>query len=692
MPDDAPYLLPQPKRIEVREGALTLDADTQILLLPGSGEGVLRSARSLQAEVAAAIGLRPPIVRTARPAASRNVILLVDDPAAARAFLPEADLGAAAEEVLAAHGAQAYAVHVSPERAVAGGHGETAVHHAVQTLRQLVRVEGARLRALEIRDWPSIPYRGVMMDVSRGKVPTLETLRGVVDLLSAYKMNVLQLYTEHTFHFPHHPRIGEGCGPLTGDDIMALDAYARERGVELQPNLQSFGHCAHILNMPEYEHLAESAARWSLCPSDEGTYRLLDDLYADLLPAFTSQTLNVGCDETYDLGKGRSADRAAEVGLGRVYLEHILRLRELAARYGRRIQLWGDIVLHHPELVSELPEDVTLLDWHYEAAEDYPSVRLFAESGREFWVCPGTSSWNTLFPRIENSNGNIRTLARLGVEHGARGLLNTDWGDQGHYQPLGQSFYGYLYGAEQAWTGGETPDATFDRSFGRLFFGADGSEIVAAMRRLGRLNTLEGMPLRNATRSIHILLDEPLVGPAAEAVPPETLREVVRGCREAELDLRGRLFAAREPLAVEEMAFSARLMGYAARKALASRALRADVERLREGGADADAERTLSDAVETLRGLDAELVRLRERFRAVWLARARHSEMRISLGHLDGARGRLHAAEAWFRARLEELRAGRTPDYGLEGYAREAERYEILGQGFWRRMREMGLR
>jgi hexosaminidase len=556
----------------------------------------------------------------------------------------------------------------------------------VQTLRQIARVEAALWPTLQILDWPTLAHRGVMMDVSRGKVPTMETLMEVVDRLCLAKANVLQLYTEHTFSFPHHPRIGQGCGPLTQDDMLALDAYARLRGIELMPNVNSFGHCAHLLALPEYQHLAESAAGWSLSPTDEGTYALLDDLYADLLPAFNSRTFNVGCDETWDLGKGRSAEAVAARGTGRVYLEHILRLRELAARYGCRIQLWGDILLHYPELVPELPEDVTLLDWHYEAEEDYPSLKVFASSGRPFWVCPGTSSWNTLFPRIENSNSNIRTLARQGAAQGAQGLLNTDWGDNGHYQPLGQCWYGYVYGAEQAWSGGRTEDQAFDPCFGRLFFGLDGEKVAQVMRDLGRLNTLPGMPLPNATRSIYALLDEPLVGEAAPALPAATLEEMVRVCGEAQDALREVRAASRDPLSIDELVYSARMMSYAARKTLASQQIRAALAAAGGPGEDG-----LSQAIATWRALDSELVELAELFQTLWLARARRSEIDMTLGYFAALRQRYAAAERWCQERLDQLRAGRAPCYDLGEYDRAAADYEILGQGYWRRWHELGL-
>jgi N-acetyl-beta-hexosaminidase len=221
-----------------------------------------------------------------------------------------------------------------------------------------------------------------MLDVSRGKVPTRQTLFELVDGLSAYKYNQLQLYVEHTFDFRSHPEIGAGTDPLTSDDILALDEYCRARHVELVPNLQSFGHQRHLLSLPRYQHLDEVGWRWSLSPAREETYAVLDDLYTDFLPAFTSPWMNVDCDETWDLGTGQSRALAEQLGKGRLYLQHILKLRDLAAKYGRRIMLWADVLHNHPELMPELPDDVLLLDWEYEAADSYPTAEALGKSGR----------------------------------------------------------------------------------------------------------------------------------------------------------------------------------------------------------------------------------------------------------------------------------------------------------------------
>jgi len=112
------------------------------------------------------------------------------------------------------------------------------------------------LPALRIEDTPTLPWRGLLLDVSRGRVPSLQTLLDLVDRLASYKLNMLQLYIEHTFAYRSHPLIGAGWGALTAEDVMTLDEHCRERYVELVPCQQSFGHLRRILTLPEYAHLA----------------------------------------------------------------------------------------------------------------------------------------------------------------------------------------------------------------------------------------------------------------------------------------------------------------------------------------------------------------------------------------------------------------------------------------------------
>ncbi|MDQ4076075.1 MAG: hypothetical protein M3220_07490 [Chloroflexota bacterium] len=108
--------------------------------------------------------------------------------------------------------------------------------------------------------------------------------------------------------------------------------------------------------------------------------------------------------------------------------------------------------MEHSELVPDLPQDMIALEWGHEA--DHPFDRdgaLLAASGLPFYVCPGTSSWNSIAGRTENALGNLRSAAENGRRHGAIGYLTTDWGDYGHWQSLPTSYPGFAYGAALSW-------------------------------------------------------------------------------------------------------------------------------------------------------------------------------------------------------------------------------------------------
>jgi hexosaminidase len=349
------------------------------------------------------------------------------------------------------------------------GADEAGLFYGACTLSQIALTAGQLrsgklvLPACRIEDWPDFAHRGVMLDVSRDKVPTMATLLELVDMLAAWKVNQLQLYMEHTFAYEGHETVWAKASPFTKSEILALDAFCRERFVELVPNQNSFGHMQRWVNHDRYRALAECPSgfehAWNpkrepygLCPTDPASLALLSDLYDQLLPNFTSRQFNVGMDETIDLGLGRSKEACEKKGTERVYVDFLKEVNQLVRARGRTMQFWGDIIMHRPELIGELPRDVVAMEWGYEA--DHPFTdhgRKFADSGLSFYVVPGTSSWNTVAGRTENAIGNLCSAARSGMESGAIGYLNTDWGDNGHIQPLPVSYLGFLLGAGVSW-------------------------------------------------------------------------------------------------------------------------------------------------------------------------------------------------------------------------------------------------
>ncbi len=360
-----------------------------------------------------------------------------------------------------------------------------------------------RLPCLRIDDWPAFPLRGVYYDVTRGRVPKTSRLIEQADLLSRFKINHLQHYVEHTYRFKAHPLIGRGASPLTAADFRQLDATCRARFIELVPSLASFGHMATVLHHKPYRHLAEdlginqyedpdagkmAEARqrraWSIAPANPGTYKFLDSLFSEFLPNFSSRQFNACCDETYDLALGQSYQLARRIGKGPLYLNHLLKLRRLARRHGKRIMFWGDIIHHYPDLIPKIPRDVTVLDWGYDHRTNFNRVAAFRKAGIPFIACPGTSSWVSLFPRLHEATASIHGYTRAALRHHAHGILNTDWGDRGHFNFMEFSWHGFLYGAEQAWN----PNAdhtSFTKRFARVFLGSSAPGLPRAIDALG---------------------------------------------------------------------------------------------------------------------------------------------------------------------------------------------------------------
>lgn len=437
-------LLPRPRHLIAHDGSFALPAQALIVIEAAHPAAVRTTAVRLQHTLAERRSIRWEIQAGAAAALPGTAVTLRLRP----------ELKGRAES---------YTLTISADRVEVIASDEAGLFHGVSTLLQ-IDAQSAVWPCVHIEDWPDFAARGVMLDISRDKVPTLETVFALVDRLAGWKINQFQLYTEHTFAYRQHEEVWAQASPFTGDDILALDAYCRERHIELVPNQNSFGHLHRWFDHDRFLPLAEVTGgfdtpwgirmegSFSLCPGDPGSLAFLRGLYDELLPHFSSRQFNVGCDETVDLGQGRSRAEVEARGVGRVYLDFLKQIQAEVKGRGRVMQFWGDIIIQHPELIAELPRDVIALEWGYEADHDFATrCPQYKASGIPFYVCPGTSAWNSIAGRTTNALGNLRNAAAAGVEHGAVGYLNTDWGDNGHWQAEPAHDLGFAAGAAYSW-------------------------------------------------------------------------------------------------------------------------------------------------------------------------------------------------------------------------------------------------
>jgi hypothetical protein len=475
MPSPALHLIPTPHSIKRKPGSLRLDSISEIALAGRTVESTRVAAGQLGLAIGGATGGAPSVVERR----SRGVISALLD---VRARGPRG----------------AHTIHVDAKGIRVTGDSE-GVFHGVQTLRQLISQRGTRLPAIEIVDAPDFAARGFYHDITRGKVPRLDTLMALAEKMSRYKLNQLQLYVEHTFAFRDHPDIWAGADPLTASDIVALDEHCARHHVELVPSLSTFGHFYTALVSPAKQHLNELPLDGSRLPFswwDRMGHYTLDCLNPESLelvrgmihemrPLFRSRFFNICCDETFDLGRGRNAPAAAALGTGRLYTDFLVKIMACVREAKAVPMFWGDIIGNHPELVSRIPREAVALDWSYSADIHESKSRLFKRAGRKFYVCPGTSAWDRWMSDVDTASANITGFARRGLRDGAVGLLNTDWGDCGHVNALGNSFHGMLLGAACAWNARGTSESDFDRAFDALEFGSADAGVAALLREIG---------------------------------------------------------------------------------------------------------------------------------------------------------------------------------------------------------------
>ena len=466
-------LLPKPKERSFQDGAYTPGIHAMILLAPGTAPGALLYARMLQQTFADQAGLTPDVGRgAARPG---DIALAVD------AALP----------------AGQYRLAIAPDAVTLTAGDDEALCNGVQTLRQIIDLNGAVLPAQTITDWPDMATRGYYFDCSRGRVPKLSYLKQVADRLCRYKVNQWQLYIEHTYLFRDLSEAWRDDTPLTAQEILELDDYCAARHIELVPSLSTFGHMYKILSTKTCCDLCEledsekipfsySYAGWhhTLNASDPDSLAFVKKLIDEYRPLFRTNKFNICDDETFDLGKGRSKEQADREGAQALYVRHVKALCEYIVAQGGIPQFWGDIMWRFPESCRELPKETICLNWGYLPEQRENEIRDIAASGITQYACPGCCGWNRWMPLQLYAYKNNRIMGRHARKYHAVGILNTDWGDYGHINDPRLTVPGMLYGAAFAWNADEVPFDEINEAVSRLEYGDASGTLAGAMAEM----------------------------------------------------------------------------------------------------------------------------------------------------------------------------------------------------------------
>jgi len=475
-------LIPLPSEITPGQGTFSIGHDTAIVLDVRQDDIDFETAKLLQKEVGRIIAVTLPIKKGWKADCNSNnncICFQYENPN---------------------RGPEAYRLVVHEHKISVFASTHKGFLYAAATLIQLCRVSNGEIGCVEITDEPSYTNRGYLLDVSRGRVPTMESLKEVVDKLALYKINQLQLYVENSFRLDGFQEIWSQTDPFTPEEILELDYHCNIRGIELVPCIATFGHLYNLLrseSFGKYREVEPSQGEvftWynrmiyhTINVTDPDSLTLITGILDQYTALFRSNKVNICCDETFELGKGKSARNAQKMTEGELYLSYVNKLVSYLQKEGKEVMIWGDVLQNNQAMINGLNPKVTCLNWHYDYGFNEEIVKIYAEHGLNQYVCPSVAGYSRLVNAYDLSFSNIKEMSEIGKKYGADGFLNTDWGDSGNINMPSLAVPCMIYGAAKGWNVDDQRSVeAIDKIISRIEYDDQDKTLVDFLRDLSR--------------------------------------------------------------------------------------------------------------------------------------------------------------------------------------------------------------
>lgn len=286
---------------------------------------------------------------------------------------------------------------------------------------------------------------GVMLDCSRNAVMRVSEVKKLIDVMQKIGYNALELYTEDTYEVEGEPYFGYLRGRYTSQEIQEIDAYAKARGIELIPCVQTLAHFTNLVTLPAYADIVD--VNDILLADEEKTYALLSKIFETLAKNFTSRSVNIGMDEAHLVGLGKYLDKHGYQNRFEILTRHLNKVVEIAAQYGFTPHMWSDMffrlanngdyygeTLPEARIREQVPEKLSLTLWSYYHTEKAHYDRFFQMHRafqRDIWFAGGLWKWQGFAPLNRHSLDTIKPAMQSVRENGIKNVLITLWGDNG---------------------------------------------------------------------------------------------------------------------------------------------------------------------------------------------------------------------------------------------------------------------
>ena len=353
-----PYLIPQPKSVQMAVGSLTLTRRNKII---ATHPTLVPVAKVLASEVMESTGVS---MDTGTGKGSPGDIIL------------RLDSRLRSDE---------YVLTVA-DTVLVLGKDDYSVGAATSTFLQLLRVQDRSLTVpkCEIKDIPFYPFRGLLLDLAR-KYHTPQGIKQVITLCRFYKIRYLHLHLtdDQLFMFPStaFPQIGKSnqefarfepaaqphTRPYTKEELVDLERYAKARGVMLVPELDLPGHSGRLIS-DAHDAFGIPGNGSTVHIARAKTITAVTQLMHEVIDIFQSTPyIHLGADE---VGLG-GLDQTQEykdlhgkddiTSVHALYCKFIRDLGRVITSRGKKVIVWEEA--YTTDTAFPLPKDTVVMVW-----------------------------------------------------------------------------------------------------------------------------------------------------------------------------------------------------------------------------------------------------------------------------------------------------------------------------------------
>lgn len=351
---------------------------------------------------------------------------------------------------------------------------------------------GLFLAACALRDGRNVPELhqrrhiascGMMLDMSRGGVMTVEAVKGMIDAHAALGLNLMMLYTEDTYTVPEAPYLGYLRGRYTEKELREMDDYAAESGVELVPCVQTLAHLEQFLQWDVNRDIKDNDC--VLMIDEPKTYAWIRAALTALRRCFRTNRIHIGMDEAHGVGLGEYYQKHGAVNRFELLNRHLNRVVDICKELGFKPIMWSDMFYRLgsknndyydtdavvPEsAIAQIP-DVALCYWdYYHTDEQFYAGMLegHRQMGKEVVFAGGIWTWSGILPHVRKTNATMYPALRACLKAGIGTVLATSWGDDGCETDYRLALNQLPIYSEHVWLGEDCTRAEVERMGERL--------------------------------------------------------------------------------------------------------------------------------------------------------------------------------------------------------------------------------